>query len=184
MSGGNRPYYDRDDLDEDEKKLFDAMVLEEMEKLERQFESSSIENEGRNQKPPIQQPHQENGYDSRNRQGSSSHQSVSTTADNMSLSNGQSTRRAPRISLVSENFNRSNPILAQNNSIPVPSEKSNAEKRNAQQEFTRPHGEAPRPQNGVQEQQNIPRRARRDESPPESRCVKQIFMIRQQYFEE
>ena len=46
MSGGNRPYYDRDDLDEDEKKLFDAMVLEEMEKLERQFESSSIENEG------------------------------------------------------------------------------------------------------------------------------------------
>ena len=171
MSGGNKPYYDRDDLDEDEKKLFDAMVLEEMEKLERQFESSSTENEGRNQKPPIQNPHQENGNESRSRHGNSSHQSNSTTAENVSLSSGQPTRRAPRISLVSENFNRSNPILAQNNGNPPPSGQSATEKRNAQQDFSRPLGDSPRLHNEVQEQQNIPRRARRDESPPESRYV-------------
>jgi hypothetical protein len=38
-------FYDREDLDEEEKKLFDVMVLEEMEKLENQFKNSVAEDE-------------------------------------------------------------------------------------------------------------------------------------------
>lgn len=43
MSGREKRYYDRDDLDEDEQKLFDEMVLEEMAKLENQLMKSSVE---------------------------------------------------------------------------------------------------------------------------------------------
>jgi hypothetical protein len=43
MSNGEKQYYDRDDLDEDEQKLFDEMVLEEMAKLESQLMKSSVE---------------------------------------------------------------------------------------------------------------------------------------------
>ena len=75
MSGGNKPYYDRDDLDEDEKKLFDAMVLEEMEKLEKQFDASSLapplherrereveRDHNRDNKPPQLQLNSSGGY--------------------------------------------------------------------------------------------------------------------------
>ena len=43
MSKEEKLYYDRDDLDEDEQKLFDEMVLEEMAKLEHQLMKSSID---------------------------------------------------------------------------------------------------------------------------------------------
>lgn len=156
MSGGNKPYYDREDLDEDEKKLFDAMVAEEMEKLERQFENTSLENERNNQQPLSHQPHPDNGNDSRNHPSNFSQSSNNSNTDNHSQS---SARRAPRISLVTENYNRSNHSQAQNNSIPLSSE------------HARQQVEASRPLNEAHEQQNFPRRSRRDESPPESRCV-------------
>jgi hypothetical protein len=126
-------YYDRDDLDEDEQKLFDQMVLEEMAKLESQFLDSSIDDERRDHKLPVLQLdslHDDMGRDNRNMSSSFvrndppnlSMRSQSQHPDypaSMSATNGarlshsggqqsQQPQRSSRISLDAENYPRSN----------------------------------------------------------------------------
>lgn len=120
-------YYDRDDLDEDEQKLFDQMVLEEMAKLENQFLDSSIDDERRDHKLPVLQLdslHDDMGRDNRNMsspyvrsdppnlsmrsqpQHSDYPASMSATNGARHHSEDQQFQRSSRISLDAENYPR------------------------------------------------------------------------------
>jgi hypothetical protein len=149
-------YYDRDDLDEDEQKLFDQMVLEEMAKLESQFLDSSIDDERRDHKLPILQLDSLNddmGRDNRNMsspyvrndppnlsmRSQSQHPDYpasmsATNGARHSHSGGQQALRSSRISLDAENYPRSNG----NKDISMSSlspEKFPADARQASQEY-------------------------------------------------
>lgn len=149
-------YYDRDDLDEDEQKLFDQMVIEEMAKLENQFLDSSIDDERRDHKLPVLQLdplHDDMGRDIRNMsssyvrnepsnygiQSQPQHPghpaSMSATNDaRHSNSGGQQSQRSSRISLDAANYPRSNGNEDINISSFSP-EKSSSDARQASQEY-------------------------------------------------
>ena len=186
-SGANKPFYDRDDLDEEEKKLFDAMVIEEMEKLEKQFDSTSFENSRRDRQIPPSSINTDlntrNSADDRpsygrDRPSNASHQSEPTrnypadygSNDSSTIrSEEQPTRRVPRSSVVAENYPR--PNEQPTNGMPFSPEKSNADKRYKQQEYARLLEEGSRPPNEGVDRHAVSRVARREESPPASRCI-------------
>ena len=123
-------YYDRDDLDEDEQKLFDEMVLEEMAKLENQFLDSSVDDERRDHNLPVLQLdslHDDMGRDNRvqsspytrNNPPAISYRSQQQHSDytaSMSVndvakhshSEDQRTQRPSRVSMDAENYLPSN----------------------------------------------------------------------------
>ena len=194
MSNGEKQYYDRDDLDEDEQKLFDEMVLEEMAKLENQLMKSSVEDVSGSHNYSIPRSGDTDQYSDRYaadqpssyyRNGSASHsqkseQSHPYDAEIMSASTGRSAyrsgdefyRNAPRINV--DEVSRRSPL--QNNrrghspyspgmSSNSP-DKADAESRHSQRD-SRHHSDG-YSSSPLQSPRNNVRRLREPEPEPES----------------
>lgn len=123
MTSKGKQFYDREDLDDDEQKLFDEMVLEEMEKLENQFKESSVNDGRRDQRllalnldtvcddgqedRTLSSAHNRRSeYNTSQRAEPRYEKSNASIASATVRSDDQPARRAPRISLVADNFPR------------------------------------------------------------------------------
>jgi hypothetical protein len=178
MASKGKQFYDREDLDDEEQKLFDEMVLEEMEKLEKQFKESSVDDGRRDQRllslnldtigddvredRTLSSAHgRSNDYNTSQRAESRHEKSNASIVSSTIRSDDQPARRAPRISLVADNhprpkqntsFNTSESFVENNQEQHLRKETSNFDSRTP-----------------VQDPHQPTRRFRRGDASPDSR---------------
>lgn len=178
MTSTGKQLYDREDLDDEEQKLFDEMVLEEMEKLENQFKESSVDDGRRDQRLPTLQLDTMNDNSREGRALSSAHgrsneynmsqrseprhqESNASIASTAIRSGDQPMRRAPRIALVAENLPRRNQNASLNSSEGFDEDHQEQQPR---REISNYDSRSP-----LQDPHQSARRYRRGETSPDSR---------------
>lgn len=181
MTSRGKQFYDREDLDDEEQKLFDEMVLEEMEKLENQFKEATVSDGRRDQRlltlnldticddgredsedKTFSSAHgRSNDYNTSQRAEPRHEKSNAPIASATICPDNQPARRAPRNSLVADNFPRPKQDTSLNTS-------ESFIKDNQEQQFRRESSNVDS-RSPVQDPHQPTRRFRRGDSSPDSR---------------